>query len=281
MRRAGVLGKRLEVPGHRMGYFANIHFVLFELQLAGGYAGHVEKRRRALDEEGHQPINLLQALGQLFRREVAPLGGLTQKSDATDDRGHWISQFVRCECQEAIPCRDLFGQARVLFGQFPNLRLRQCRGIRPAAPGPARWVPPDMTKYIQDASHRMPSLSKCSAPARHAQQCDPTFGRQCSFVGRTTCPGAQRRTARLEEIRSELSARSVAAVPDAGWRDYAGCSAAASGRLSAQLARVVLLGKDANRAKALHLLGEQPGLACQDRDHWRRARAGRRPFSSR
>jgi hypothetical protein len=125
-------GERLEVAGHCMGYFANIHFVPFELQLAGGYAGHVEKRRRPLDEERHQPINLLEALGQLFRREVAPLGGLTQKSDATDDRRHWISQLVRRERQEAVPCRDLFGQARVLFGQFANAttELLDCFVVR-------------------------------------------------------------------------------------------------------------------------------------------------------
>jgi hypothetical protein len=51
-----------------MSYFANIHFFLLKLQLAGGYAGHVEKRRRPLDEEGHQPIYLLEASGQFFWR---------------------------------------------------------------------------------------------------------------------------------------------------------------------------------------------------------------------
>ena len=71
--------------------------------------------------------------------------------------------------------------------------------------------------------------------------------------------------AHLEGCRARMSTRSVSLrVRMRDRRDHAGCSAASSGRLSSQWRASCCSAKTANRAKALRLLGEQPGLACQD-----------------
>ncbi len=107
---AGVLGQRLEVDCQRLRHFADIYFLEFEPQLAGGDTRHIPKRHRPLDEECHHQSICSNPCTSFSGARFAFATARRKKRDATDDCGHRITQFVGREGQKAVAGGDLLGK---------------------------------------------------------------------------------------------------------------------------------------------------------------------------